>query len=50
LLAGILAAGAACAAEPWIVEGRVVGVSDGDTLTPHVQLLTLGAYFRLGFR
>lgn len=33
ILAAVLAAGAALAAEPWIVEGRVVGVSDGDTLT-----------------
>jgi endonuclease YncB( thermonuclease family) len=34
LLAGILwAASAGTAAAPWIVEGRVVGVSDGDTIT-----------------
>jgi endonuclease YncB( thermonuclease family) len=32
LLAAILAAAPAFAA-PWVVEGRVIGVSDGDTLT-----------------
>jgi len=26
-------AGFARAAEPWVIEGRVVGVSDGDTIT-----------------
>lgn len=33
ILGAVLAMGAALAAEPWIVEGRVVGVSDGDTIT-----------------
>jgi endonuclease YncB( thermonuclease family) len=31
--APLLAASIASAAEPWIISGRVVGVSDGDTIT-----------------
>jgi len=33
LVSVVLAASTAYAAEPWIVEGRVIGVSDGDTIT-----------------
>jgi endonuclease YncB( thermonuclease family) len=33
LSAVILVSCSALAGEPWIVEGRVVGVSDGDTIT-----------------
>ncbi len=31
--APLLAASIAVAGEPWIVSGRVVGISDGDTVT-----------------
>jgi len=33
VVAAFLGAGTTPAAEPWVVEGRVVGISDGDTLT-----------------
>jgi len=33
VVAAAIAVGAARAAEPWVVEGRVVGVADGDTIT-----------------